>query len=103
MFGAARRQQFPNRAMASTTERGPSSPHFSTLETLATAGNFLVLGRSGELLAGQPGRLSAQDLQRLGAAQQHQRHEGEAVQDAGPRQRGLSAGGAKIQSPSQER
>nr|XP_055113776.1 CHD1 helical C-terminal domain containing protein 1 isoform X3 [Symphalangus syndactylus] len=67
------------------------------------AGDILRLGCAGETLAGSPGRQSAQTLRCLGAAQQHQRCEGAAVQDAGPGSRKPPAWGAKIPGPCQER
>nr|XP_055113774.1 CHD1 helical C-terminal domain containing protein 1 isoform X1 [Symphalangus syndactylus] len=66
-------------------------------------GDILRLGCAGETLAGSPGRQSAQTLRCLGAAQQHQRCEGAAVQDAGPGSRKPPAWGAKIPGPCQER
>lgn len=97
VWGAAGLQQFPHKDWARALEHCPLSPH-SPQHCGPVAGGILPLGHSGELLAGWPGRQSAQALQRLGAARQHQRHEGETVQDAGPRLRGLPAGG-----PSQDR
>nr|XP_055113775.1 CHD1 helical C-terminal domain containing protein 1 isoform X2 [Symphalangus syndactylus] len=69
----------------------------------SVAGDILRLGCAGETLAGSPGRQSAQTLRCLGAAQQHQRCEGAAVQDAGPGSRKPPAWGAKIPGPCQER
>ncbi|XP_025707206.1 CHD1 helical C-terminal domain containing protein 1 isoform X3 [Callorhinus ursinus] len=66
-------------------------------------GDVLPLGHPGELPAGRPGGQSAQAVQCVGAAQQHQLHEGEAVQDAGAWPRGLPAGGATTPGPGQER
>ncbi|XP_054313080.2 CHD1 helical C-terminal domain containing protein 1 isoform X2 [Pongo pygmaeus] len=69
----------------------------------SVAGDILCLGCAGEVLAGRPGRQSAQALRCLGAAPQHQRREGAAVQDAGPGSREPLAQGAKIPGPCQKR
>lgn len=60
------------------------------------SGRVLSLGCTKEIPAGQPGGQSSQALQRLGVAWKYQRHEGEAVQDAGPWPIVWPAGGAKI-------
>ncbi|XP_005257090.1 CHD1 helical C-terminal domain containing protein 1 isoform X1 [Homo sapiens] len=74
-----------------------------TFRPSTAEGDILRLGCAGEVLAGRPGRQSAQALPCMGAAQQHQRHEGAAVQHADPRSREPPAWAAKIPGPCQER
>ncbi|XP_030866833.1 CHD1 helical C-terminal domain containing protein 1 isoform X1 [Gorilla gorilla gorilla] len=74
-----------------------------TFRPSTAEGDILRLECAGEVLAGRPGRQSAQALPCVGAAQQHQRREGAAVQDADPRSREPPAWAAKIPGPCQER